>query len=218
MVLTTAAAAVALGQPRVERGYTTAVSERLIELYSQRFGPQARARLEAWKRDAAQRKLAPAREIGFREIGLLAEVNRMLNRVPFVDDNAHWREVDYWATPAESVGSNGADCEDFSIAKYFLLKELGVPIARLRLTYVKSLKLNQAHMVLAYYARPDADPLVLDNLEDTVRPASQRTDLVPVYSFNDEEVWIEMRGRSGSPTQLRNWRALMERLDWERRT
>jgi predicted transglutaminase-like cysteine proteinase len=93
-----------------------------------------------------------------------------------------------------------------------------VPIARLRLTYVKSLKLNQAHMVLAYYERPDAEPLVLDNLEDRVRPASQRADLVPVYSFNDEEVWIEMRGRSGSPTQLRNWRALMDRLDWERRT
>jgi predicted transglutaminase-like cysteine proteinase len=93
-----------------------------------------------------------------------------------------------------------------------------VPIARLRLTYVKSLRLNQAHMVLAYYARPDADPLVLDNLEDTVRPASQRADLVPVYSFNDEEVWIELRGRSGSPAQLRNWRALMDRLEWERRT
>jgi predicted transglutaminase-like cysteine proteinase len=93
-----------------------------------------------------------------------------------------------------------------------------VPIARLRMTYVKSLKLNQAHMVLAYYARPDADPLVLDNLEDTVRPASQRADLVPVYSFNDEEVWIELRGRSGSPAQLRNWRALMDRLEWERRT
>ena len=40
---------------------------------------------------------------------------------------------------------------------------------------------------------------MLDNLEDTVRPASQRTDLIPVYSFNDEEVWVEMRGRSGSP-------------------
>ena len=203
----------ALGQPRAERGYTTAVSERLIEVYSRRFGPEARARLEAWKRDAAERKRAPA-----REAALLTDVNRMLNRVRFVDDNAHWGEVDYWATPAESIGSNGADCEDFSIAKYFLLKELGVPIARLRLTYVKSLKLNQAHMVLAYYARPDADPLVLDNLEDTVRPASQRADLVPVYSFNDEEVWIEMRGRSGSPTQLRNWRALMDRLEWERRT
>jgi predicted transglutaminase-like cysteine proteinase len=212
-VLTVSAAAVALGEPRAERGYTTAVSARLIEVYSRRFGPEARARLEAWKRDAAARKLAPA-----AEAALLADVNRMLNRVRFVEDNAHWGEIDYWATPAESIGSNGADCEDFSIAKYFLLKELGVPIARLRLTYVKSLRLNQAHMVLAYYARPDADPLVLDNLEDTVRPASQRADLVPVYSFNDEEVWIELRGRSGSPAQLRNWRALMDRLEWERRT
>jgi len=207
------AAAVAFGQPRAERGYTTAVSEQLIEVYSRRFGPEARARLEAWKRDAAARKRSPG-----REAAMLSEVNRMLNRVRFVDDRVHWGEVDYWATPAESIGSDGADCEDFSIAKYFLLKELGVPIARLRLTYVKSLKLNQAHMVLAYYERPDAEPLVLDNLEDRVRPASQRADLVPVYSFNDEEVWIEMRGRSGSPTQLRNWRALMDRLDWERRT
>ena len=212
-VLLAAAAAVAFGQPRAEHGYTTSVSPRLVELYGKRFGPQARARLEAWKRDAAERKRSPA-----AEAALLSDVNRMLNRVPFVDDAVHWREEDYWATPAESIGSNGADCEDFSIAKYFLLKELGVPIARLRLTYVKSLRLNQAHMVLAYYARPDAEPLVLDNLEDTVRPASQRKDLVPVYSFNDEEVWIELRGRSGSPQQLRNWRALMERLDWERRT
>ena len=212
-MLAASAAAVAFGQPRAERGYTTSVSPRLVEAYSRRFGPEARARLEAWKRDAAERKRAPV-----VEGALLNDVNRMLNRVPFVDDAVHWGEEDYWATPAESIGSNGADCEDFSIAKYFLLKELGVPIARLRLTYVKSLKLNQPHMVLAYYPRPDAEPLVLDNLEDTVRPASQRRDLVPVYSFNDEEVWVEMRGRAGSPQQLRNWRALMERLDWERRT
>jgi predicted transglutaminase-like cysteine proteinase len=145
-------------------------------------------------------------------------VNLVLNRIAFVDDAKHWGEVDYWATPAEAVASNGADCEDYTIAKYFLLKELGVPIAKLRLTYVKSVKLNQAHMVLAYYARPDAVPLVLDNLEQRVRPASQRPDLIPVYSFNDEEVWVEMRGRSGSPTQIRNWSALIARLERERRT
>ena len=212
-VLLAAAAVVAFGQPRTEHGYTTSVSPRLVEVYSKRFGPAARARLEAWKRDAAERKRSPA-----LEAALLDDVNRLLNRVPFVDDAAHWREEDYWATPAESIGSNGADCEDFSIAKYFLLKELGVPIARLRLTYVKSLRLNQAHMVLAYYARPDAEPLVLDNLEDGVRPASQRGDLIPVYSFNDEEVWVEMRGRSGSPAQIRNWSALIARLERERRT
>lgn len=202
-----------LAQPRDTRGFSTSTSERLIEAYTRRFGPPARGRLEAWKRYAAERSGSAS-----SELELLTEVNRLLNRIRFVDDLPHWGEADYWATPAESVASNGADCEDFSIAKYFLLKELGVPIARLRMTYVKASRLNQAHMVLAYYARPDAEPLVLDNLEDTVRPASERPDLVPVYSFNDEEVWIEVRGRSGSPLQIRNWTLLMERLERERRT
>jgi predicted transglutaminase-like cysteine proteinase len=208
-----AGAALVLAQARAERGFTTEVSARLAASYEQRFGPGTITRIDAWKRYAGQRKDARP-----SEAELLSEVNRTLNRIRFVEDAAHWKEVDYWATPAESVGSNGADCEDFSIAKYFLLKELGVPIARLRMTYVKATKLNQAHMVLAYYARPDAEPLVLDNLEDTVRPASQRTDLIPVYSFNDEEVWIEARGRSGSPRQIRNWGLLLERLDREART
>jgi predicted transglutaminase-like cysteine proteinase len=200
-------------EPRVERGFTTAVSDRLITLYSQRFGALAAERLHAWKRYARTRGGVPV-----AEGELLDEVNRILNRIAFVDDATHWGEEDYWATPAESVASNGADCEDYTIAKYFLLKELGVPIARLRMTYVKSLRLNQAHMVLAYYARPDAEPLVLDNLEDRVRPASQRPDLIPVYSFNDEEVWVELQGRAGSPRQIRNWSALIERLERERRT
>jgi len=204
--------AYASAQASDRRGFTVAASARLIRDYQARFGNGTRQRLEAWKRYAAQRKGSP-----LGEVELLAEVNRTLNRLRFVDDLPHWGAADYWATPAESVGSDGADCEDFSIAKYFLLKELGVPIERLRMTYVKALKLNQAHMVLAYYPRPDAEPLVLDNLEDAVRPASQRTDLVPVYSFNDEEVWIESRGRRGSPRQIRNWSQLLERLDQELR-
>jgi len=199
-------------QSRAELGFTTSLSQRGSDAYERQFGPAARGRLETWKRYAEERKA-----LRQSEAELLRDVNRTLNRIRFVEDATHWGEEDYWATPAESVSSNGADCEDFSIAKYFLLKELGVPISKLRMTYVRAVKLKQPHMVLAYYARPDADPLVLDNLEDTVRPASQRPDLVPVYSFNDEEVWIEMRGRSGSPRQIRNWSLLMERLEREMR-
>ena len=206
-------AVAAFAQGIGDLGFTTRVSERLVEQYVQRFREPARGRIEGWKRFARDQKAAAAREI--EQLGV---VNRLLNRVPFVEDEVHWRVADYWATPGESVASNGADCEDFSIAKYFLLKELGVPVTRLRMVYVKSLRLNQAHMVLAYYATPGADPLVLDNLEDTVRPASQRTDLVPVYSFNDEDVWVEARGRIGSPRQIRNWAALLARLDAEART
>ena len=195
-------------------GFTASVSERLVEFFSGKFGAPAGARLNQWKRFAADQKAKP----DVRETDRLAPINLALNAIPFLDDDKHWGLPDYWATPAESVASHGADCEDFSIAKYFMLKELGLPVSRLRLVYVKSIKLNQAHMVLAYYPTPDADPLVLDNLENTVRPASLRTDLIPVYSFNDEEVWIESRGKVGSPSQIRNWKFLIERLAREART
>ena len=195
-----------------ELGFTTRVSDRLADLFSQRFQDGARGRIDSWKRLAREQKGAPS-----RELEQLSLVNRFLNRLPFIDDERHWRLADYWATPAEAVASNGADCEDFSIAKYFLLKELGVPVAKMRIVYVKAVRLNQAHMVLAYYQTPGSDPLVLDNLEDSVRPASQRTDLVPVYSFNDEDVWVEARGRIGSPKQIRNWASLLTRLEAEAR-
>src|SRR5690606_32334032 len=95
-----------------ELGYTSKVSERLADNYSQRFrNPQAKARLEAWKRFAAER-----RGKGLREQELLTAVNQFLNRVPFVEDQKHWGVEDYWATPAEAIASNGADCEDFSVA------------------------------------------------------------------------------------------------------
>ena len=194
-------------QPFAERGFTTAATERLIQAYERRFGQPARGRIEGWKRFALERRGDAA-----RDLALIETVNGFLNRLRFVDDLAHWGEVDYWATPAESVGSGGADCEDYAIAKYFLLKELGVPTERLRLVYVRAARLNQAHMVLAYYPRSDADPLILDNLEPTIRQAAQRPDLVPVYSFNDEAIWVETRGHAGSPLQIRNWSLLLERL------
>jgi predicted transglutaminase-like cysteine proteinase len=192
-------------------GTTTNVSERLVGQLTARFGPDARPRLVAWQQFARERRSsAPT------EAALLASVNAFFNRLPFVSDAAHWGDDDYWATPAEALASNGADCEDFSVSKYLLLKELGVPISKLRITYVTSTRLREPHMVLAYYATPDAEPLVLDNLDSAVRPASQRADLTPVYSFNDDEVWA--KGRTGSPLQIRKWRELLERLEREART
>jgi predicted transglutaminase-like cysteine proteinase len=213
LAVTTALFATALlAQALADLGFATRVSARLISAYVAKFGAPAQGRLEAWKKFSADLK-----DKTLQETERLVVINRYLNRIRFIGDERHWGLADYWATPAESVASDGGDCEDFSIAKYFLLKELGVPVAKLRLVYVKSVKLNQAHMVVAYYSSPNADPLVLDNLEDTVRPASQRSDLIPVYSFNDEEVWVEAKGKIGSPRQIRNWSALLERLEREAR-
>ena len=194
-------------------GFSTSISAGLIGQYVSRFGQAAQERLLRWQGFLKARRTEAQPE---RELAMLATVNRYFNRVRFLSDLEHWGVEDYWATPAEFFASDGGDCEDFSIAKYYALKELGVPIARLRLTYVKSSKLKQAHMVLAYYPAPQAEPLILDNLDDEVRPASQRPDLVPVYSFNDEDVRIAGRG-GGSPSQIRSWRELTGRLEREAR-
>jgi len=175
-------------------------------------------RIGAWQRFIRLMKAKQAQHPG-NDLELLGPVNVFFNRLPYADDLPHWGVEDYWATPAEMVASNGGDCEDYSIAKYFALKELGVPIRRLRITYVKAASLNRAHMVLAYYPEPDAQPLILDNLSDEVKPASQRPDLTPVYSFNDEDLLIARAGergfRAGSALQVRIWRGLLDKLEQE---
>ncbi len=209
-------------QSAAELGFTTQVSPALINQLAQRFSDAARGLLTRWIAFVAAQKSPPLLQrlnlASGREAEALQVVNDYFNRMRFLDDIKHWGQEDYWATPAESIASNGGDCEDYAIAKYYALKELGVPVARLRITYVKALKLNQAHMVLAYYPHPDAEPLILDNLENRIRPASERQDLVPVYSFNDDEVQVVQGGARGRPSQIRAWLSLQERLLAQSRT
>lgn len=217
LVLFTLGAGVALAAAQ-GLGFSSSVTPGLVERFTARFGAASRTRIGGWQ-EFARSFPAERRQLSSIDPELLGAVNAFFNRLPFVTDLAHWGAEDYWASPAEALASNGADCEDFSIAKYFTLKELGVPIERLRITYVKAVRLNQAHMVLAYYPAPGAIPLILDNLDDRVRPASERPDLIPVYSFNDEDLLQVRQGQRdlkvGKPSQIRLWRALLDKLEKE---
>lgn len=181
-----------------------------LDAIERRYGHDAAQRVRAW-RDLIDR------ERDLPVTAKLTAVNDFFNQLTFVDDALHWHREDYWATPVEFLATDGGDCEDFAIAKYFTLLELGVPESRLQITYVKAVELNQAHMVLAYYANPAADPLVLDNLASEVLPGSSRSDLVPVYSFNGQGLWISRaRGRGkrvGGSERLSLWRDLVSRMD-----
>ena len=127
-----------------------------------------------------------------------------------------WGQLDYWASPLEMLGKGQGDCEDYATAKYFTLVASGLPAAKLRLVYVRA-QLGgpggptQAHMVLAYYAEPDAQPLILDNLINEIRPAERRPDLTPVFSFNAEGLWQGVGAvRAGDPVvRLSRWRDLL---------
>ena len=147
----------------------------------------------------------------------LREINDFFNRrLAFRDDSVTWGVPDYWATPLESLEKRAGDCEDYAIAKYFALAATGVPAARLRMVYVRARLAGQslAHMVLAYYAQPGAEPLILDNLRPEVLPASQRPDLTPVFSFNTEGLW-QGAGQvtAGDPmARLSLWRELVAKV------
>ena len=147
----------------------------------------------------------------------LYQVNRFFNRFDFVDDLKHWRQTDYWATPIEFIGTGAGDCEDYSIAKYFSLIELGIPKSQLRLMYVTALELNQPHMVLAYYPSPTSVPLVLDNINRRILPANQRRDLAPVYSFNGDGLWAAKSMGTGRKLRgsgpMKMWDDMIDRLN-----
>ncbi|ENU5816738.1 transglutaminase-like cysteine peptidase, partial [Vibrio fluvialis] len=163
--------------------------QQWVDAVSATYGSRAGKRVATWRSEMARYRSLPERE-------QLTEVNRFFNQLYFVNDDVLWGKTDYWATPLEFLGSNAGDCEDFTIAKYFSLLELGVSDKKLRLVYVKAIELNQFHMVLAYYDTPSAQPLILDNINPQIKPASQRRDLLPIYSFNGQHLWL-MKSKNG---------------------
>ncbi|BAN34267.1 predicted periplasmic protein [Sulfuricella denitrificans skB26] len=205
-----------LGTPIFMNAGELAPSDREITAIGQKYGQTAASRVQKWRGVLLSDPQAD-------ESRKLELVNRFFNTLPFVSDQEHWGKMDYWATPTEFLATNGGDCEDFAIAKYLTLREIGVPAERLRITYVKAMTLNQAHMVLTYYPTPDAEPLVLDNLQPDIKPASQRQDLIPVYSFNGDNLWLakELTGRSqlvGESDRISLWKDLLKRMKLERET
>lgn len=185
------------------------LSHELLVGITRQYGESARGRLLSWQTLIQEDTSTSDRE-------KLEKVNRFFNRMKFVSDKKHWKKSDYWATPVEFLATSGGDCEDFSLAKYFTLKAMGVDEEKLNLTYVKALRFNQAHMVVTYYASPQAEPLVLDNLVGEIRPASTRTDLLPVYSFNGTGLWLaKARGRGeqvGGSDRIKRWQDLLARM------
>jgi predicted transglutaminase-like cysteine proteinase len=190
-------------------GQNFRLDTELLSNAEQKYGKSARLRIVAWENliitDNSQ-----------TELEKLEKVNQFFNQMEFVADIDQWGDKDYWATPIEFLGTQGGDCEDFTIAKYFTLKAMGIDEEKLNLTYVKALTYNVHHMVLTYFSTPGSEPLVLDNIVADIKPASQRRDLLPIYSFNGTGLWLaKQRGRgklAGSSSRLKRWQDLVQRM------
>jgi predicted transglutaminase-like cysteine proteinase len=193
------------------------LSDAVLASAERKYGVAARTRLIDWTTLLSSGKKKSDDE-------KLRLVNQFFNQIPFISDSEQWSSRDYWATPVELLASNGGDCEDYAIAKYFSLLALGFPVEKLRITYVKALRQprgEEAHMVLTYYPKANSTPLVLDNLDKEIRLASVRTDLLPIYSFNGAGLWLAKergsgrpgdQGQIGSPGQISLWKEMMSRM------
>jgi predicted transglutaminase-like cysteine proteinase len=187
------------------------ISESQLNSISSKYGTSGKNRVEAWDSMIESSKNESL-------LNKIKNVNDFFNQITYKTDAAHWKQKDYWATPFEFMGTGAGDCEDYAIAKYFSLVKLGIPDDKLRITYVIYKKTNsrfeQAHMVLTYYHKTGAEPVILDNINRTLQLASKRSDLKPVYSFNASGLWqAKTKGdtRVGD-NNLKSWKNLMDRF------
>lgn len=181
--------------------------QRIKQTAQQKYGSRGVQNVDKWLTRMASLQSVPEEQ-------QLKEINNFWNQIAVGGEDINiWGVEDYWATPLETLGKAAADCEDYVIGKYFSLIRLGVPADKLRFIYVRAQMGGKsiAHMVLGYYSTPSAEPLILDNLTGLIRPASQRRDLTPVFSFNSKGVYVS--GKSPSSVEgISRWRNLLDKM------
>ena len=119
----------------------------------------------------------------------LQAVNQFLNDWRYKADDHNYGRRDYWATPLEFIRQSG-DCEDYAIAKYVTLRQLGFTPEQLRVVVVRDVVRDLAHAVLAVYL--DDEVFILDNLTKAVLPQERISHYVPYYSINETTRWAHV--------------------------
>ena len=157
-----------------------AISKPQLQQVRQHYGQEAQARLQQWQQILNHSK-------GKSEVEQLKLTNDFINLIEFIHNPFYQDGLDYRLSPMAFLTLGAGDSEEFSMAKNFTLRKMDIQASRLRLTYTERQSNLTPHMVLAYYPSADADPLILDYLDKTIRPLSQRQDLRPVYSFDAEQ-------------------------------
>jgi predicted transglutaminase-like cysteine proteinase len=203
---------IALGTSDFIKANTSSyITKEQLEKITKTYNARAGKRLSLWNKMMIKAN-------GLDDLAQLKAVNDYFNRIKYLTDRKHWGIGDYWATAFEFIGSGAGDCEDFATAKYFSLKLLGVEDKKLQLSYVKlkthNKKYSSSHMVLSYFSTPDAEPILLDNVNLRLKLASERPDIIPIFSFNASSLLkSKHRGKQSKIAQynLDHWQELINK-------
>ncbi|HCH32444.1 MAG TPA: hypothetical protein DE045_05855 [Oceanospirillaceae bacterium] len=125
---------------------------------------------------------------GGNQMEQLKSVNKLVNRVRYLSDKRQYGTNDYWASPAEFFANGKGDCEDYSIAKYFVLRELGFATHDMRLIIAKDNKINEYHAVLS--VNVGGQFYILDNRTNGIKIDVNVPSLKPIYALNENQWWL----------------------------
>lgn len=120
---------------------------------------------------------------------LLRAVNRRINAaLPYQSDAETWDQDDRWVTMSELSAKGVGDCEDYAIAKYWLLRSLGFPSESLQIVVLADTRRQAFHAVLVAHYNDTA--YVLDNLSNSLRADTSIRNYMPIMSFADGKSYI----------------------------
>ena len=136
-----------------------------------------------WRRIITDaRKLSKVRQIKL--------VHRYFNAWPYKFDRVNYHQKDYWATPIEFMRRSG-DCEDYSIAKFYALKQLGFKNRDMRIVAVVDRIRNRGHAILA--VKYKGKTVILDNTTSLVNVHTKFKPLYMAhYSVNETTRWSHL--------------------------
>jgi len=168
----------------------------------------------AWREFAGMAFAASLLDLDARAAYVNVAVNRS---VAYALDPPFAPGGDVWSTPFETLARGAGDCEDFAIAKFYLLIASGAPREGVRLLYATRHWPDRAAKPQPHLATvagwPLADPRVLDCFNPLVVPLSQRDDLEPLFSFDQRAIWpgVEATPLGGRRRRIDRWQSTQAR-------
>ncbi len=155
-------------------------ARKLDDVCGARPHPSSPCKLLEWKNFLEDLRNAPLVE-------QLREVNRFLNKYPYIDDIVNWGFDNYWETPYEFQRKSG-NCKDYAIAKFMSLRAIGVSNDIMRIVVLKDLNLGGIiHAILV--VSTDEKSYILDNQIKQLVTTDKVYHYVPIYSINEEHWW-----------------------------
>lgn len=116
-------------------------------------------------------------------------VNDFVNAVPYVEDRDNYGMPDYWAETA-TFFALGGDCEDYAIAKYKLLQQLGFHPDRLRVVLLIDQARRRQHAVLA--VAEGGEGWILDSAQPRILPHGSVRDYRPTVSVGGRRLFVHL--------------------------